>query len=112
MITILRETTDWDYGGYYHVNAKGHLVGYQGVQQDYKEFSEPMKRFSKSGRKFEVSGTREDSDNSQTWQIKGSSGRTYTVGDYGGLIKCNCSGFTYRGKCKHVTDVTRRLCSI
>ena len=29
----------------------------------------------------------------------------YTVFDYNGLITCNCPGFTYRRKCRHMQEV-------
>lgn len=29
----------------------------------------------------------------------------YTVFDYNGLITCNCPGFTFRRKCRHIEEV-------
>jgi hypothetical protein len=29
----------------------------------------------------------------------------YTVFDYNGHIKCDCPGFTFRHKCRHITEV-------
>ena len=47
-ITVLRETTEWDFAnGEYHLNSKGELVQYND-----KKFAKPMKNFSKSYRKF------------------------------------------------------------
>ena len=61
MITILQETTDWEYSnGIYHVNDSDELVGYQAVGNKYAEFKKPMKRFSKARRTFKKIGERED----------------------------------------------------
>ena len=47
-ITVLRETTEWDFAnGEYHLNSKGELVQYND-----KKFAKPMKNFSKSYRTF------------------------------------------------------------
>jgi hypothetical protein len=107
MITILQETTDWVYSGIYHVNAAGHLVGYQGAG-DYKEFSEPMKRFSKSRRKFKKIGTREEVTESdvESWNVAGSKpGVNYVVTRRDDKITCTCPGATYRGHCKHIAQL-------
>ena len=29
----------------------------------------------------------------------------YTAFDYNGLITCNCPGFTFRRKCRHIEEV-------
>jgi hypothetical protein len=44
---------------------------------------------------------------SQTWEVKGSKGATYTVTRIGSDYTCNCVGFQYRKKCKHVDGVTK-----
>ena len=38
-------------------------------------------------------------------QVKGSKGNTYTVTKQGDKWKCTCSGFQFRGKCKHITNL-------
>ena len=41
------------------------------------------------------------------WDIDGK----YTVSSKNGELSCECKGFTFRGKCKHVEDVKNRLSS-
>lgn len=112
MITKLQETTDWGdaavANGIYHVNDDGYLVGYKGPTTLYKKFSKPMKRFSKARRTFEVVGSYEDVDevaNDKRWEFEGSKGNKYFVTDDNGKITCTCPGYTYRGKCKHTSEV-------
>lgn len=112
MITILQEITDWELpNGIYHINDESHLVGYQPAGGKYKEFTKPMKRFSKARRKFTVIGTREDKAVSaqNTWEFDGSKGNKYVVTETDGKIKCNCPGFTFRGNCKHATEISETL---
>jgi hypothetical protein len=40
-----------------------------------------------------------------TFKSKTSSA-VYTVFDYNGRIKCNCPGFSFRNKCRHITEAT------
>ena len=42
-------------------------------------------------------------------QVKGSKGNTYTVTKQGDKWKCTCSGFQFRGKCKHITNLQTLL---
>jgi hypothetical protein len=39
------------------------------------------------------------------WEVAGSNGNRYVVERANGVLKCSCSGFQFRGKCKH-TQVT------
>lgn len=43
------------------------------------------------------------------WEVKGSSGNTYTVRLKGDRYICNCKGFMYRKKCKHVDQVFHEI---
>ncbi len=38
-------------------------------------------------------------------EVKGSKGRTYKVTKKGNSWKCECSGFRFRQKCKHITNL-------
>ena len=37
-----------------------------------------------------------------TWTVKGSKGDVYTVTKIGTTVTCNCTGFQFRRKCKHL----------
>jgi hypothetical protein len=117
MITKWQETTDWGdvpvVNGIYHLNAEGHLVAYETPKNGLKIFSKPMKRFSKARRKFEKVGEYPDptgndvksEDDENTWTFTGSKGDTYVVQNDGGIYRCSCPGFKYRGRCKHSDEV-------
>jgi hypothetical protein len=55
-----------------------------------------------SGKKISLEKT-----DSQTWEVKGSKGATYTVSRIGSDYSCNCVGFQYRRKCKHVSEIAK-----
>jgi len=42
-------------------------------------------------------------------EVKGSKGNTYKVTKQGDKWKCECSGFQFRGKCKHITNLQTLL---
>jgi hypothetical protein len=39
------------------------------------------------------------------WIVKGSKGDEYIVRKNGVMYSCTCSGFKFRGSCKHVTSI-------
>jgi len=41
----------------------------------------------------------------KTIEVKGSKGNTYKVSQQGDKWKCTCSGFQFRQKCKHITNL-------
>ena len=41
----------------------------------------------------------------RTYEVKGSTGNTYTVVDNGGTWTCTCPGFGWRRKCRHIGEV-------
>jgi len=41
-----------------------------------------------------------------TWSIEGSKGNEYSIEMHEKGFTCECLGFTYNGKCKHVKEVT------
>jgi hypothetical protein len=40
----------------------------------------------------------------QRWEVKGSKGDTYIVEKIDNVFKCSCTGFKYRGECKHTKE--------
>ena len=105
----LKETTDWGKS-----NAPNHtylldgsnLVAYikQGETTPFY-FKNPIKGFDKRGRKFVVVKPNPFKTKvvSNTIAVKGSKGNTYYVDPE--AKTCTCSGFNFRGKCKHLEMV-------
>lgn len=69
-------------------------------------FKNPIKGFDKRGRKFELLKKNPFNvtvSDSNTKQVIGSKGETYTI-DLDAKT-CTCAGFTFRGTCKHTKDL-------
>ena len=43
--------------------------------------------------------------NESTWSVSGSRGDNYTVSKENQTWTCTCSGFTFRGRCKHIEQI-------
>jgi hypothetical protein len=70
-----------------------------------KQFKNPIK-IDTRGRKFVVSSTQykivtKEEFEGRTWQVQGSKGDVYRVTEVNGNLSCTCSGFRFRGDCKH-----------
>ena len=109
MIDILQEVTDWGKykvnNGVYHVSASGKLVGYQ-VNKDaeLQVLKVPSTQFSKARRKFVKIGERAEELGSHIKKIIGSKGNVYLLDTE--KMTCTCPGFTFRGTCKHVKEIS------
>lgn len=63
------------------------------------------------GRKFVVNpvqfktGIKEEEPEGRFWVVKGSKGDEYKVTELNGNYSCTCSGFKFRGDCKHAKSV-------
>ena len=109
MIDILQEVTDWGKykvnNGIYHVASSGKLVAYQpNKNAPIQELKVPSTQFSKSRRKFVKIGEREEELPSHIKKITGSKGNIYLLDTE--KMTCTCPGFTYRGNCKHVKEIS------
>jgi hypothetical protein len=73
-------------------------------------FKAPI-RLDMRGRKFTVNpvqfevAVKPEEPQGRVWEIKGSKGDVYRVTEVGGTMNCTCSGFRFRGDCKHVKSV-------
>lgn len=76
-------------------------------------FSKPL-RMDRRGRKFVEVPNRwgfkvvVNKPEGRTWEVKGSKGDNYTVTELDGKWSCTCSGFTFRGRCRHATEIAER----
>ena len=117
---ILQEVTDWaGYAAHNHIyfadDSKSKIYAYikQGSDVVF-EFNLPVK-FDTRGRKFKPTpniwdfSPKEDlSMTNKSWVVKGSKGDSYTVLEENGKYSCSCSGFTFRGKCRHIIDIANQ----
>lgn len=94
---ILQEITEWDDNTpnhVYHVNDAGKLVAFDNGS-GLKTFRNPL-MFDKRKRKFKTIG--EVVEEQKGTPVQGSNGKVYYV--HNG--KCTCTGFKFRGTCKHI----------
>lgn len=96
---------------YLLTDNKEFMVGYIPTSTgQLKQFASKY-RFDTKGRKFkEVVNSwgwaePEAAPKTERWEIKGSKGDVYTVEREDGELKCSCSGFRFRGKCKHIDQI-------
>jgi hypothetical protein len=113
---VIEETTEWDVeyavpNHVYFVNdSRDKMFAYVAVgSMQVQEFKRPIK-FSVSRRKFKEVENRWGyaipeavKPAGQTWQVTGSKGAEYTVTELDGVRSCTCSGFRFRGNCRHIT---------
>jgi hypothetical protein len=75
-----------------------------------KVFKNPI-RIDLRGRKFVVNpvqfktGLKEPEPEGRFWIVKGSKGDIYKVTELNGNWSCTCSGFRFRGDCKHIKEL-------
>ena len=65
-------------------------------------------RIDVRGRKFKINPVqfkteiRPPAPEGRVWEVKGSKGDIYKVTEVRGEYSCTCSGFKFRGDCKHI----------
>ena len=75
-----------------------------------KVFKNPI-RIDVRGRKFAINSVqfktqlKEPEPEGRVWTVKGSKGDEYKIIELNGNYSCSCSGFKFRGDCKHVKSV-------
>ena len=80
------------------------------VTDSIKVFRNPI-RMDMRGRKFMVNPVQfktqvaEPEPEGRVWTVNGSKGDTYQVNEVRGNWSCTCSGFRFRGECKHVKEL-------
>jgi hypothetical protein len=114
-LKFYQETTDWgQYRTPNHIyllsENKDKAYGYIRRGTESAEVFKTPYRFDTRGRKFKLVPELEDIDMSNPevsdrWEVVGSQGDVYVVERIEGVLQCSCSGFKFRGSCKHVKDI-------
>jgi hypothetical protein len=113
------ETTDYrdavPNGIYLLDDAKAKMYAFKARGTgDIKVFRNPI-RIDTRGRKFVINPVqfktklREEEPQGRYWIVKGSKGDEYRVTESGGNLSCTCSGFRFRGQCKHVESIRQTV---
>jgi hypothetical protein len=110
------ETTEWSGDTapnhvYLMDDGKSKMYAYVkfGIGAAYK-FKTPM-RIDIRGRKFKVNPEQYQVDveaevpEGRVIEVQGSKGDVYRVTELRGEYSCTCSGFKFRGDCRHIKDV-------
>lgn len=95
-------------------DAKSKMYAYRpwGTEKT-QVFRAPIK-IDLRGRKFKLNPVQyrtdleEEQPQGRVWTVKGSKGDEYRITEHGGNLSCTCSGFRFRGDCKHVKDPSIR----
>ena len=109
------ETTEWKGIAPNHVylldEAKSKMFAYvpTGASEPIT-FRAPI-RIDVRGRKFKLNPVqyktkiKAPEPEGRVWQVQGSRGDVYKVAELHGEYSCTCSGFRFRGDCKHIKGV-------
>jgi hypothetical protein len=109
-----RETTVWADTTPNHTyllsDGKDKLYGYITANSKTNTVFKKFIRFDARGRTFvEVKElgeiNLEDALAEERWEVKGSKGDTHVVQKIEGVLQCSCSGFKFRGHCRHVKEI-------
>ena len=110
-VQVLEETTKWKYPNHIYVlNSSGKMLGYHSVQHGWQVFNRPL-LFEKRYRSFKKidmplpAQLQDAKDELPAGAVKivGSRGAVYIIHEG----TCTCSGFKWRGKCKHIQEVKK-----
>lgn len=115
MNKFYQEITEWADTTVNHIylltESKDKMVGYVKASTNQLQIFKAPLPFSTTRRKFkEVENQwsyveKPVEEVGQSWKVSGSKGNTYTVRLIDGEYSCTCSGFKFRGQCKHIEGV-------
>lgn len=110
------ETTEWadttmPNGIYLLDDSKSKMYAFRPFGTGEIKVFRNLIRIDTRGRKFVLNPEqfkttlKEPEPEGRVWTVKGSKGDEYKVTDSGGNLSCSCSGFKFRGKCKHEESI-------
>jgi hypothetical protein len=124
-VKIVQEVTDWKVPyrqpNHVYLMSGDRVVAMSRWGKEPPEYFANPNRIDRRGRKFvEVKknpwrfdlSTRSDLDQKvdhprgETWEVLGSKGNRYTVSRDSGRWSCTCPGHGFRGRCRHVDEVS------
>ena len=91
-------------------DAKSKMYAFRPASGEIKTFRNPIK-IDTRGRRFVISPVqfktqlKEPEPEGRYWIVKGSRGDEYRVSENRGEWTCTCSGFKFRGQCRHITEL-------
>jgi hypothetical protein len=109
------ETTNWEdstpNGIYLLDDGKTKMYAFRPFGTgEIKVFKNPI-RIDLRGRKFVINSVqfktelKEPKPEGRVIEVRGSKGDIYKVTDVNGNLSCTCSGFRFRGECKHIKEL-------
>lgn len=113
------ETTEWSGATtpnhiYLLDDSKSKMYAYKPFGTgDIQFFKNPI-RIDIRGRKFKVNATQfetriqEEAPEGRVIEVKGSKGDVYKVTELNGEYSCTCSGFRFRGHCRHIEQAQQK----
>lgn len=115
MMKWFAETTDWKGVAPNHVylmdDAKSKMYAYIPFGTGKTLTFSNAIRIDVRGRKFKLNPVQYEitvkapEPEGRVWEVQGSKGDVYKVTELRGEYSCTCSGFRFRGDCKHVKGV-------
>lgn len=119
MAKFLQETTVWKDTVPNHLyvmnDSKDSMLAYRPADKsEFFKFKKPIK-INLSKRKFtEVKNTfgfklEEEVPEGKLHKVIGSKGEVYTVTELHGNFRCSCTGFRFKGKCKHAEMMQNKV---
>jgi hypothetical protein len=112
------ETTDYrdtvPNGIYLLDDAKTKMYAFRPASGEIKTFKNFI-RIDTRGRRFVVNPVQFKTDlqepepEGRSWTVRGSKGDEYRVSELNGNYSCTCSGFRFRGGCKHVEGIRQTV---
>jgi hypothetical protein len=108
---FFKETTQWEIPNHIYLLStdKNKMYGYIRCGTEVAETFKKPYRFDARYRTFqevrELGEIDLDEVKTETWKFTGSKGDTYVVQKIDNMYNCTCSGFKFRGECKHVKQI-------